>query len=755
MAGSVPITGTLSRTAVTDTYPTHSGFDGINPLYIVEDLTEFNSLITAEVRTEFSFVYFKSNATWWQLQSDLTTLNAYTFPGAGAPTITITGDITGSGTSPIVTTLASIVAAGTKGTVARSATVTIDVKGRVTTLTDALIQIPEAQVTGLTAALAAKVDDADVGVTVCPLVAGLVPLVNLPPGTPTLYKGLYNATTNTPAILNGVGTAGDFYIANVIGNAYAPVNVTVINQIVAYNGAIWQVGAVFSSGISQITTASGVLTGAAVTLNSTAQINDSAARRYQTDLQRDIQNAAVVAGATAINRYALLSELVSVTVTNEYNTPELYEDGVNSLGEGTISTQMMNTLTNPITGVAYTTASMLAAYTFIPVTATAATWTYADVCVETAFRRMELAFNSAAITFHDNRIYQYNQEHVMPTVSQWSSFYRPNMWLYQGNSSRHYNRSGVAKRLWYRLPANQFDAVQSSNAYTSVKTAMYNMSFFGANLGVRGSGDTCVMIGATYGTTIKNCTFSSADTGLSLYFCLHARVEGGDMSGNSRSGIKVATGAGDGVEAPRWTGASLTNSASNGTWLNPTNINCMNNSFAGIESYGSDGISIGGDAEMTFEGSGGTQADHHIFIDGQGSSLVKLCKVSNLHLEQSTRVSHVCIKDYGQAITAYIREISPFLTGTPVLIEARTNPAGSGTVQIVVSDCPNLDTGWKYRQIGGGSSGRWTQSMCQTFDENNIYNPLNWSTSTIDGLTGVIPPQISATQFAQIIAKTN
>lgn len=761
----VPINAVITRTSPTDTYGIHDEQLFIGSYRSVADSTERDA-IDVSMRTEGMCVKTLDTGDVHELQSDLTTwvTPPLGFGGAAGGSLILNGDASGAGAVPgtITLTLASVVAPSTKGTAARTITATVNAKGLITAFADQLISITEAQVINLVSDLAAKISSTEKGANngVATLDAG----GHIPAGQLNLSLlnliNTWSAGTNTPALADGVGTVGDGYMVTVGGtqNLGSGNQTFAVGDAVIYFGSLtWLKVSTTFTGIQQIVTASGTLVGASVTLNSTLQINDATNRRYQTDLQKAIQDAAVTAGATAVNRYALLSELSGgITVTNEWNTPETYEDGLNSLGEGTISTQMMNTLTNPITGVAYTTASMLAAYTFLPPTATASTWTYADVCVETAFRRMELAFGSAAITFHDNRIYQYNQSHAKPGVSQWSSFFKPDSWVFQGNSSRHFNISGIAQPIWYRIPPNQSVAFGGSNAWTGYKTLMYNLSMYGANLGVRGNGDTCLIDSATYGSIYQGCVFSSADIGAQFYGCLHGQIIGGSCGGNSRSGIKITTGAGDGIEAPRWTGASLTNSASNGFSVSMANINCANGAFAGVEAYGSDQVTVAGSNKpMAFEGTGGTQSDHHVFIDGQMSQLVKTCTVEQLHLEQTARVSHICIKDYGQVITAYINRISPFLTGTPVLIEARTNPAGSGTVQILVEKLPNLDTGWKFRQIGGGSSGRWTASMCQLFDENNFYNPLNWSQTTIDGLVGVIPNSINATQFAQIIAKTN
>jgi len=179
----------------------------------------------------------------------------------------------------------------------------------------------------------------------------------------------------------------------------------------------------------------------------------------------------------------------------------------------------------------------------------------------------------------------------------------------------------------------------------------------------------------------------------------------------------------------------------------------MDNSFAGIELYGSDGMSVGGDKQIAFEGSSGTACDHHLFFDGQGdlTTLVKTFKASNFHLEQSINVSHFCIKEYGQIVNAYLGGVSPFLTDTgEAMFEARTNPSGGGTISMWINECPNLDVGWKLRQIGTGSSGRWHLDGVQIYDQTDIYAAINWNTSTINGLTG----SIVTSPYGEILRQT-
>jgi len=56
------------------------------------------------------------------------------------------------------------------------------------------------------------------------------------------YKGTYNADTNTPTLTNGVGTLGDWYLVVVAGTNNPTGEMLAVNQVIAYNGAIWQAG---------------------------------------------------------------------------------------------------------------------------------------------------------------------------------------------------------------------------------------------------------------------------------------------------------------------------------------------------------------------------------------------------------------------------------------------------------------------------------------------------------------------------------
>lgn len=56
------------------------------------------------------------------------------------------------------------------------------------------------------------------------------------------YKGTWDASTNTPTLANGTGTAGDFYICSVAGTVdFGSGNIPfIVGDLCFYNGAIWE-----------------------------------------------------------------------------------------------------------------------------------------------------------------------------------------------------------------------------------------------------------------------------------------------------------------------------------------------------------------------------------------------------------------------------------------------------------------------------------------------------------------------------------
>ena len=102
--------------------------------------------------------------------------------------------------------------------------------------------ISQSDITGLTASLAAKVNTSSVGAIngVAPLGAdGKVPAANLPEGGS--YSGTWNASTNTPTIVSGVGVNGQFYKVAVSGSTNIDgIDSWSIGDEIRFSGTVWQ-----------------------------------------------------------------------------------------------------------------------------------------------------------------------------------------------------------------------------------------------------------------------------------------------------------------------------------------------------------------------------------------------------------------------------------------------------------------------------------------------------------------------------------
>lgn len=134
------------------------------------------------------------------------------------------------------------------------------------------------------------------------------------------FKGFYNATTNTPPIVDGVGEKGDYYIVDVAGNNNPTGEFLNIDQQLVYNGASWVEG-----GDAQTTDDEIVDNDYVVLQNTTVEIGDTVTTALGS-LQGQIQELAGIVNAVEVSGNQSIDYLSLNT-----NAPILYVNVSNTI----------------------------------------------------------------------------------------------------------------------------------------------------------------------------------------------------------------------------------------------------------------------------------------------------------------------------------------------------------------------------------------------------------------------------------------
>ncbi|WP_053004231.1 beta strand repeat-containing protein [Flavobacterium sp. ABG] len=112
------------------------------------------------------------------------------------------------------------------------------------------------------------------------------------------YKGVYNATTNTPTLVNGTGNTGDVYRVTVSGAGVNSLNF-VVGDYVVYNGTTWEKQHSGGDNVVSVFGRAGVIS-AQTGDYTTAQVTEVTNKNYQTDNQK-LYNDATSSIQTQLN----------------------------------------------------------------------------------------------------------------------------------------------------------------------------------------------------------------------------------------------------------------------------------------------------------------------------------------------------------------------------------------------------------------------------------------------------------------------
>jgi hypothetical protein len=751
--GTQQVTAQIAPSSIGDSYATHYAKYGKGGRMTVADNTERDAIPTAR-REEGMVVFIQGTGLEWQLAADLTTWNSYpsTFAGNNASyyldRVNHTGNIPQANVTGLSTSLAakgdmfkSVYDSNNNGVVdvaENAQQLNSQTASFYTNRANHTGSIAQADVTNLVADLALKENAANKGAAngYAPLVAGLVPLINLPPGTPNQYLGLYDASTNTPGILNGVGVAGEFYIANVTGNAYAPVNVTTINQIVAYDGAVWQVGAVFTGGIADVNG----YTGPTVTLD----LDDIANTATRFSVNANQSAALNVPSANAGNKFVTESQLIANN-NIYYITPDEFADG-NIIGDNT---------TRTLVSLGYNNGTAAATW---PLVAANAAWVGAiDVITMTIDW---IAIQEAFLT-----IEQGNQR---------TSFLSPNgARKYRVNNSiklPRYNNEGSDTSILIDFSGSKIINVSGNNFIVVDRFAPDTATALGVwgtnplhikNLSIVGNGTNTntsnigLRVAPNFKGSYINVFVSSCAVHVALYFNLLVRIQDCQFTGCGLYCIVASD-------------CSPTSNTLGYSWIDGTNSNsqcnaiiCDNVRFqpqgattvlaAYYAKGGYNHIIKDSNAENLI----GT-AQYILLYEGNGDPSDSLMFVQNFAFEINGNIARALVGIKNGKGIATIQNLDGYVTpGTATAFIEADNRAGAGTPTIVIRDCENAYN-FKFRSIvaAGNLNNARDRQFTWRFEhvgapvKTNIFDPNNWVTTNAplvwDGVTpnSIIPDPI-------------
>lgn len=598
----------------------------------------------------------------------------------------------------------------------------------------------QSTINNLVADLALKLNASAVGVTVAQLVAGVVPVGQLPFSS-TAYLGVYNGTTNVPALANGVGVAGQWVWCTVAGAA-GPQGATLANEAVVYNGATWEVGpSVTGSGIQQIDTDAGSLTGATVVLDNTSFIAPSTDRQYSTDDQKDAMDNANAPGAG--NPFATMADVGSgggitsvVTDLGSQGGPTVTIDDTSYIAPSTDRRYMtdderdaMDAASSPSASNAIATmndvqAAIVVGSTFLTpelfasthTTGTGASQTLASlgynngtaavrwprvaanypvainvntmnldfISWQEMFYYMRATGSSSCVT-PGGKSYYVSHTLYLPRLQDGVASNRRSLsFIIDFKGSRVRNSSGSDMILFDRFPTDQADAM----TLVSYQYCFHNGVLRG-NSG-NDEADTVIRLGSTSRSEFRNLNFESAGQMVDAQFCLEPIFDNINISDYGYRGLSIRNG--------QWTGAGFSNAQSNIVHINQ------------FRSYNSPGgtpeAAVYCDGNHTIHGNlftheGDVGPEHHFFYNNDGTLGVNIANINNIYMEFSgcSRAAYRFRAGKGQFVLNQIRS-SVVVSDMPCLIEGDNDRTPTASQHVIIRNAAMSAMDSKLRAVG-------------------------------------------------------
>lgn len=153
---------------------------------------------------------------------------------------------------------------------------------------------------------------------------GKVPVSQLP-NSVMEYKGTYDASTNTPTLIDGIGNTGDVYKVTVAGSGVNGLNFAVGDYAI-YNGSTWEKA---HSGADAVSSVFG-RTGAVLAVNgdyNTGLVTEVTNKRYQTDAQNTNNDATSPIQAQLNARELIANKQNNLSIYDGTGTKYVGKDG--------------------------------------------------------------------------------------------------------------------------------------------------------------------------------------------------------------------------------------------------------------------------------------------------------------------------------------------------------------------------------------------------------------------------------------------